>query len=98
MSHLQISPWLPALAVAVLTLLAVAVRSATLLVGLLVALPKTSRADRPEIFREFTRAVSGRRATYREVGLVPTLGPTPSGATPRRQKARIKARDPEGHC
>lgn len=53
-------PWLPVLIAAGMTSLAVVARCATLLIGLLAALSKASRGDRPDIFREFARAVSRR--------------------------------------
>jgi hypothetical protein len=62
MRNLEQYPWLPALAAA-FTLTAMAVRCLTLLIGLLATLMKAYPSDRPEIFREFARAASGRRST-----------------------------------
>lgn len=50
--------YLIALAVAAVPLVTVVVRSSILLIGLLFTLSKASPGDRPEIFREFTRAIS----------------------------------------
>lgn len=61
MRNLELYPWLPALTAA-FTLAAMTVRCLTLLIGLLAALPKAYSSDRPEIFREFARAASGRRS------------------------------------
>ena len=63
MSSAQHLLWLPALVAASAALLAAVARCLTLLVGLLVALSKAARKDRPEIFREFARAVSSHSAS-----------------------------------
>ena len=61
----------PALVAASAALVAVATRCVTLLVGFLTALPKTARGDRPEIFREFARAVSSRPTSMSSMGAAP---------------------------
>lgn len=61
MRNFEQYPWLPALAAA-FTLTAVAVRCLTLLIGLLVTLMRAYPSDRPDIFREFARATSGKRS------------------------------------
>lgn len=52
----------PCVVTTVLSGAAIAIRCFTLLVGLLATLPKSTDSDRPEIFREFARAVSSKRA------------------------------------
>jgi hypothetical protein len=55
---LRLDPWLPPLATAVVVLLGVVVRCLALLIGLLVALSKAARTDRPDMFREYARSVA----------------------------------------
>lgn len=64
MRTLELYPWLPALTAA-LTVIAMAARCLTLLIGLLATLPKADSSDRPEIFREFARAAGCRRLIAR---------------------------------
>ena len=56
----ELYPWLPMLTAA-FTFIAMTVRCLTLLTGLVVVLRNAHSSDRPEIFREFARAVSFRR-------------------------------------
>jgi hypothetical protein len=53
----HVDMWLPVLVV-MLPVVAVTIRCAVLLAGLIVTLTKAAKADRPHIFREFARAVA----------------------------------------
>jgi hypothetical protein len=53
----QLCTWLPLIAVA-LPVIGAIVRYSVLLAGLIVTLPRSVEADRPDIFREFARAVA----------------------------------------
>jgi len=53
----QLCTWLPLIAVA-LPVIGVIVRYSVLLAGLIVTLPRSVEADRPDIFREFARAMA----------------------------------------
>jgi hypothetical protein len=53
----QLCTWLPLIAVALPAIRAI-VRYSVLLAGLIVTLPRSVKADRPEIFREFARAMA----------------------------------------
>jgi hypothetical protein len=55
---LEMAIWLPTAVGAAGALLVVIARCVTLLIGLFAVLPKTSRADRVDIFREFARALN----------------------------------------
>ena len=52
------SVWLPTAVGAACALLVVVARCVTLLIGLFAVLPKASRDQRLDIFREFARAIS----------------------------------------
>jgi len=53
----QLCTWLPLIAVALPAIRAI-VRYSVLLAGLIVTLPRSVKADRPDIFREFARAMA----------------------------------------
>jgi len=53
--------YLVAVSIAALPLIASVARYCALLIGLLVTLSKASQGDRPEVFREFARAISSCR-------------------------------------
>lgn len=53
----QLCTWLPLIAVALPAIRAI-VRYSVLLAGLIVTLPRSVKADRPAIFREFARATA----------------------------------------
>jgi hypothetical protein len=59
--QLHVDPSVASIAAASMVLLTVTVRCLILLVGLLTTLARVSQKDRPDIFREFARAVSAHR-------------------------------------
>ena len=63
MHSLAASIWLPMLVSGLLSVAPIAIRCLTLLIGLLKTLPDSVGLDRPQIFREFARAVSPGRTT-----------------------------------
>jgi hypothetical protein len=57
MTFLHLDAWLSSLIISGLGLIVITVRYTTLLIGLLVALPKAAQGDRPNMFREFCLAI-----------------------------------------